>query len=423
MPPSTGDKRGIVSRQDRTGVVSRLEPPRWLRKLWISSRGDGNWLSSSNGLLGVLLDVGSGMAGPETTRSNQNDSDSSSGSSRSHSDDDGGDEFPAVEVRAMNKKSKLREALKEQKNTKKMEMLSQEAQDLTNNMNTDEMQQLVRLQSDMIDLKSAKGNKPLDEVSKLKIFQKAAKKVIAANRLASETNRSPSKGFDNEEPFMTRRRSRRIISSAGGGGNDFAAIEKLRLESEAALAMKEREDRIKMSGLAKFFNEDLSDCHHEDFDPGVNAMALLCGLVLSVPYTVVEGLDYGHLDWLKATLALCPEHDYDYAFIYNSYRASYTATVYFSIAGMIIATFYFLFKRNDDEDYRFWRDKARWMVLLLFVSTAMAIISLIFLTNLYFEYFLINTETDMCNAGTAPYVSFGMILSGLSFFGSLYLIM
>ena len=64
---------------------------------------------------------------------------------------------------------------------------------------------------------------------------------------------------------------------------------------------------MKMSGFAKFFNEDLSECHHEDFDPGVNAMALLCGLVLSVPYTVVEGLDYGHLDWLKSTLALCPK--------------------------------------------------------------------------------------------------------------------
>ena len=142
-----------------------------------------------------------------------------------------------------------------------------------------------------------------------------------------------------------------------------------------------------------------------------------------MPYTVVEGLNYEHMDWLKATIALCPKGDRDYNFVYNVYRATYTSTVYFSVSGMIIATFYFLFKRNDDDDYRLWRNKARWMVLLMFISTAMAIISLIFLTNIYFEYFLINTETDICDAGTAPYTYFGMALGGITFVGSLYLIL
>merc|ERR1711998_208122 len=106
----------------------------------------------------------------------------------------------------------------------------------------------------------------------------------------------------------------------------------------------------------------------------------------------------------------------------TGYRMAYTGTVYFSISGMVFATFYFLFKRNDLGDFLTWRRKARWMVVIQFLVTAMAMISLILLTNLYFEFFLTNTEADICNTGSGPYVGFGMGLAGICFVLSFYLI-
>jgi hypothetical protein len=96
--------------------------------------------------------------------------------------------------------------------------------------------------------------------------------------------------------------------------------------------------------------------------------------------------------------------------------------VYFSIAGMIFATFYFLFKRNCLEDFLVWRNKARLLVFILFLFTATAIIGLILLTNLFFEYFMIDNETDICDAGTGGYVFSGMAMSAVTFIGSTYLI-
>ena len=70
-------------------------------------------------------------------------------------------------------------------------------------------------------------------------------------------------------------------------------------------------------------------------------MALLCALVLSVPYQVAGTLDYENLDWMKGQIDEC-EGTWTYGFVYTGYRATFTMTVYFSISGMIIATFFFL---------------------------------------------------------------------------------
>ena len=339
------------------------------------------------------------MSGPETSETDSNDG-SHSGSS------DADDEVPKIDIVKMNR----RQTLKKQQTMKEIKLIHHETKLMTDNMTGEEFKQVLRLNEDMVDLKTGNKAEPIDDLTKMKIFQKAVIKVRAVNTL------SQNQDSDSKNSSQTRRNRTTFLEG------DLKDIEKLRSDHQMEEERLEREHQLKLSGWGKFFTNDLSNCHHEDFDPGVNAMALLCGLVLSIPYTVVENINYDHLDWLKASLAACPRQR-DYNFVYNIYRATYTCTVYFSISGMIIATFYFLFKRNDDEDYRTWRDKARWMVFFLFITTALAIISLVFLTNIFFEYFLINTETNICDAGTAPYTYFGMTLGGIAFFGAMYLIL
>ena len=179
--------------------------------------------------------------------------------------------------------------------------------------------------------------------------------------------------------------------------------EKTVLDDETRLSLKEKaimqygsdlakkefsfQRRSLLNGISRFFSEDETGANYDDFDAGVNSMALLCGLVLGVPYQVLASLDYSNLDWLKEELNLCPKNDWQFHHIYTGYRIAYTGTVYFSISGMVFATFYFLFKRNDLDDFLVWRRKARWLVVIQFFTTACAMISLILLTNLYFEFF------------------------------------
>jgi len=217
--------------------------------------------------------------------------------------------------------------------------------------------------------------------------------------------------------------------------SDLSSALKEQAEIEAAKnADAGLSNRIKQSGLGLFLRDDLESVHHEDFDGGVNAMALLCALMLSIPFEIVGNLDYGNLTTMKEMFQSCNSDELDFEGVYRTYRGSFLATVYWSIAGMILATFYFLFKRTGEDDYKEWRWKARWLVISLFFSTAFAICSLILLTNMYFNYYLLAGPEftsngtpiyhhNICNNGTYQYIVPGLSLSVMAFIWGLYLIM
>jgi hypothetical protein len=178
---------------------------------------------------------------------------------------------------------------------------------------------------------------------------------------------------------------------------------------------------ISKSGFAILFSDDLTKIHHEDFDAGVNAMALLCALMLSIPFEIVGNLDYDNLDEMRILFTKCESDEFDFDDVYSTYRGSFLATVYWAIAGMILATFYFLFKRMDEEEYKLWRWKARYLVISLFFSTAFAICSLILLTNMYFDYYLLSSDHNICNNGTLRFVLPGLCVAIAAFVWGIYL--
>ena len=179
---------------------------------------------------------------------------------------------------------------------------------------------------------------------------------------------------------------------------------------------------LEKSGLARLLHDDLDEIHFDDFDAGVNALALMCALVLSIPFEIIGGFEVDHLDWMKENINACNDDTWNFANVYTSIRTSFMVTVYFSISGMILATFYFLFKRNDDESYKSWRSKARYLVISLFVCTALAICGLIMLTNLYFIYFLLTSTANICDNGTTIYVCSGLGVSLFAFLLSFWFI-
>lgn len=242
--------------------------------------------------------------------------------------------------------------------------------------------------------------------NKFKSAVRKSKAVTNMNKMAGEA--------------VVKRERRSGINLAG---NIHALSQVGNLVTTMNSKLKRAEDRKKMSGLAKFLSSDLTKVRHDDFDSGVNAMALLCALVLSVPYQVAGTLDYDNLDWMKGQVDECEDTSWTYGVVYTGYRITFIMTVYFSISGMIIATFFFLFKRNNDFDYKIWRSKARYMVVLLFLCTALAIIALILFTNLYFDYYLLSTTDNICDNNTLPYVLGGSGLALSSFVVAFYLIL
>ena len=140
---------------------------------------------------------------------------------------------------------------------------------------------------------------------------------------------------------------------------------------------------------------------------------------------LIGSLNYENLAAMRQMFlsSSCSKDDLDFETVYSYFRGSFLATVYWSIAGMILATFYFLFKRTNIDEYRQWHRKAKWLVISLFFSTAFAICSIILLTNLFFYYYLLTSHDNICDNGSAIYTTPGIVLGVTAFIWSLFLIM
>jgi len=245
-------------------------------------------------------------------------------------------------------------------------------------------------------------------------FQKQPKPFNGGSN-SSDENGSESRGAENTSSPLPAGQGKPV--RVGRRGSNIGLL--------AAKTKESFYEWLASSGLGKFMKDDPNTIHPEDFDAGVNAMALLCALLLSVPYDIIANIDKNYLNFLQQQLDLCAEHEksaFGYDLIYATYRGSFLATVYMSISGMILATFYFLFKRTDEEDYKVWRKKARWLVISLFLATASAICSLILLTNMYFDYYLLSKTENICDNGTEPYVIPGLFTAFAAFCWGFYLI-
>lgn len=180
---------------------------------------------------------------------------------------------------------------------------------------------------------------------------------------------------------------------------------------------------VSFVGLRKFFVTH-EHVHHGDFDGAMASMALMCTLLLLVPFHVVTSLGYVYLDDLTAHATACHgEAGVTYERIYFGYRAILLITVYSCLCGMILSLFYFLFKRTDPLEYRIWHPKARALAILVFFFTSFALCGIITLLNWLFDYYLLGTEANLCNNNTSVWVFPGLLAAGLVYFVGFFLIL
>ena len=151
--------------------------------------------------------------------------------------------------------------------------------------------------------------------------------------------------------------------------------------------------KLMKSGFARFISTE--DVDVEDLDQGVNAMALLNALILTIPYQLIGSVGSGYFDWLSDELKKCKREStsagYNFHDIQLFYREELLCCIYASICGLILSTFYFLFKRSHPAETGVWKEKARLLIILLFVCTGMSLIALMALSNTFVSWYFIRS--------------------------------
>jgi len=111
--------------------------------------------------------------------------------------------------------------------------------------------------------------------------------------------------------------------------------------------------------------------------------------------------------------------------VYQGMLLSLLFTIFSAISALIMSTFYFLFIPNELESYKKWRNKARLIVLSIFLLTSVSITSLISLTYRLLGQYFVPSSVDLCtnyiNMYGYIFPFFGF--SFLTFIFSIYLVL
>lgn len=183
----------------------------------------------------------------------------------------------------------------------------------------------------------------------------------------------------------------------------------------------EKTGKGSQSAFGKFMSSAGPDATRpQDFDAGVSVMALMCALILGIPFQVIGTVDSDYLDFVHDQLSSCRDAIMTFEELYTAFRVSFLATVYWSLGCMILAAFYFVFKRTDAVQFKAWQKKARWLVMSMFLCVINAICSLVILGNLYFA---MSSDVNLCSSKTSLYVLPGMSTCLVACMWGFYLIL
>jgi len=166
-----------------------------------------------------------------------------------------------------------------------------------------------------------------------------------------------------------------------------------------------------------------------DSDMGINAMGIICALIMTVPFGLLGGAGAGFWDELRAAIATCPlqhpdlvdlatgEPQYpanpntwkdpasgqiwpmtNYGWTYDGIRREFLAyiglCIMTSLNCVVLSTIYYVFHRGGEKDprklHRWWQRKGYLFVVVCGIFTIMSVGSLFALTKSVYVYYSIN---------------------------------
>ena len=178
------------------------------------------------------------------------------------------------------------------------------------------------------------------------------------------------------------------------------------------------------NGFAKFLACD--NMTPSDLDEGVNQMALVLAVILTIPYQVGGATGYAYFNWLSDELRRCPKEaagGYNFEDAIAAFREYMLCCMFSSMIGMIFSTFYYLFKRSHPKDLKAYMRQSRLLTIYIFICCGFALISLMTLSNFLLSWYVMGSG-EMCK-GTIYSEHFligGIIVVIISTMISLYLV-
>ena len=130
----------------------------------------------------------------------------------------------------------------------------------------------------------------------------------------------------------------------------------------------------------KFFSP-FSDHLIDEPESAISAMALICALILTVPFWIFGLFKDSYITDLKDSIDICPGHVNKFGeSFHDAYRTLLlypSVTMYTSLMGLIMSSIYFIFKPSKGRDLDKWcRKQGRLLMLILFVLCVIAVTTL-----------------------------------------------
>jgi len=138
-----------------------------------------------------------------------------------------------------------------------------------------------------------------------------------------------------------------------------------------------------------------------DYDSPVNALALICALLLTVPFGLITVLNGSFYQNLEAVMKTCPNQVTKSGDSYNDYYARSIQNigniVYACLCGLILSSMYYIFKpQPSTEQNDNGRIKLKCLIFGLASCTVAAIVGVMDITSYMVQMFMIQNNA-ICN--------------------------
>ena len=175
--------------------------------------------------------------------------------------------------------------------------------------------------------------------------------------------------------------------------------------------------RFYRSNLLKFVQG--RELETAEADAAMNTLALVAALLLTIPFSLIGGMNQQYWVQLASALSGCGHVELTARRMYAAIFNPLAALVYFSMGAIVMTVFYYLLRPNSDEFPAWWRRGGRYGVFLVFCFVGAAVVCTFteFNTVVAMQFYM-GFTVDLCdiaNMTGPPYARYlTAVLGGMS---------
>jgi len=156
-----------------------------------------------------------------------------------------------------------------------------------------------------------------------------------------------------------------------------------------------------------------------NFDNPVNALALICALLLTIPFGLITVLNGAFFQSLEEALNACPNNatkdtgdTYNYLFV--QFLQNTGSIIYACLCGLILSAFYYTFKPSENvQQTRRSRFKLKILIGCLVCCTIAAVIGVMDVSSYMVQTYMVQTA-DLCTYDSSYVWATGVVFVVLS---------